>query len=116
MDCIKNNQQGAEILTDYCAGTLDPGGRAEIETHTRQCAECRAMVEAQSAVWEMLDAWTPVEASRNFDARLYARIAGGAGRAGLAPVVVACSSRPRRTRGGSRRFRWRSRARWCRWR
>ena len=24
MDCIKNNKQGVEILTDYCAGILDP--------------------------------------------------------------------------------------------
>jgi hypothetical protein len=75
MDCIKNNKQGAEILTDYCAGTADPRVAAEIDAHTKVCAECRAMVEAQCAVWEMLDAWTPAEVSRDFDARLYARIA-----------------------------------------
>jgi anti-sigma factor RsiW len=76
MDCIKNNKQGAEILMDYCAGTADPAVGAEIDAHTKTCAECRTMVEAQSAVWEMLDAWTPAEASRDFDSRLYARIAG----------------------------------------
>ncbi len=75
MDCIKNHKQGAEILMDYCAGTLDPGKAAQMETHTRQCPDCRALVEAQNAVWESLDAWTPVEVSRDFDSRLYARIA-----------------------------------------
>jgi len=76
MDCIKNNKQGAEILMDYCAGTADPAVGAEIDAHIKVCAECRTMVEAQSAVWEMLDAWTPAEVSRDFDSRLYARVAG----------------------------------------
>ncbi len=76
MDCIKNNKQGAEILMDYCAGTADSALAAEIDAHTKTCAECRMLVEAQRTVWEMLDAWTPVEVSRDFDSRLYARIAG----------------------------------------
>jgi anti-sigma-K factor RskA len=75
MDCIKDNKQGVEILTDYCAGILDPAVAFEIDTHIAQCAECREMVEAQHTVWQMLDAWTPLEVSPNFDARLYARIA-----------------------------------------
>jgi hypothetical protein len=75
MGCIKNNKKGVEILTDYCAGTLDPAVAFEIDTHIEQCAECRRMVEAQRVVWEMLDAWTPLEVSRNFDTRLFARIA-----------------------------------------
>jgi len=72
--CIKNDKRGVEILTDYCAGILDPAVAIEIDTHVEQCAECRKMVEAQRVVWEMLDAWTPLEVSRNFDARLFARI------------------------------------------
>jgi hypothetical protein len=76
MDCIKNNKQGVEILMDYCAGTADPAVGAEIDAHTKVCAECRTLVEAQGAVWEMLDAWTPVEVSQDFDSRLYARVAG----------------------------------------
>lgn len=75
MDCIKNHKQGAEILMDYCAGTLDPGAASGLAAHIRQCPECRALVEAQSAVWESLDAWTPLEVSGDFDARLYARVA-----------------------------------------
>ncbi len=75
MHCIKRDKHGVEILTDYCAGILDPAVAASIDAHIQQCAECREMVQAQRTVWEMLDAWTPLEVSRNFDARLYARIA-----------------------------------------
>ncbi len=79
MECIKNNKQGVEILTDYCAGAADPSVAAEIDAHIKQCAECKSLVEAQRTVWDMLDTWTPVEASRDFDSRLYARIAGEQG-------------------------------------
>lgn len=74
MICIKDNPQGAEILTDYCASKLDPVRASELETHFKQCAECRELVEAQKTVWEMLEVWKPVEVSPDFDAKLYARI------------------------------------------
>jgi len=75
MDCIANSKQGAEVLLDYGAGRLDAARTAELVAHMRQCPECAALVEAQSKVWDALDAWEPVEVSRGFDARLYARIA-----------------------------------------
>ncbi len=75
MDCIKNTKNGAEIVTGYCAGTLDPSVAQEIGAHIGECAECRGEVQAQRAVWDALDTWTPVEVSGDFDARLYARIA-----------------------------------------
>jgi len=75
MTCLKNSRRGAEILTDYCAGVLDSVRAAELETHLQECAVCRHEVEAQRDVWEAMDAWTPVQASPGFDARLYARIA-----------------------------------------
>jgi len=75
MDCIKKNKNGAEIVTGFCAGTLDPSLAQEIGEHIAQCSECRGEVEAQRGVWDVLDAWTPVEVSGDFDARLYARIA-----------------------------------------
>jgi len=62
-------------VTGYFAGTLDPSVAQEIGAHIRECAECHGEVEAQRAVWDALDAWTPVEVSGDFDARLYARIA-----------------------------------------
>lgn len=75
MICIRDNKHGAEILTDYCAGTLDDARAAELINHIRQCGECRKLVEAQQSVWEALGDWTPPEVSPDFDARLYARIA-----------------------------------------
>lgn len=75
MDCIAKSKQGAEILLDYAAGTLDASRSAELTSHIRQCSECRELVEAQNTVWEMLGAWKPAEVSPDFDAKLYARIA-----------------------------------------
>lgn len=75
MVCIKNDPQGVEILTDYCAGALDSIRAAELESHLRECTGCRELAEAQRLVWEALDAWKPVEVSSDFDARVYARIA-----------------------------------------
>lgn len=73
--CIRNDPRGQQLLTGYCAGTLDPAVAAGIENHIRECAPCRELVEAQRSVWDMLDAWKPSEVSADFDARLYARIA-----------------------------------------
>ncbi|MBV8845032.1 MAG: hypothetical protein JO307_19675 [Bryobacterales bacterium] len=74
MICLKDNSQGAEILTDYCAGSLEAIRAAEFEAHLHDCGTCRSQVELQRQVWNALDAWPPVEASPGFDARLYARI------------------------------------------
>lgn len=75
MDCIANGKQGAEILLEFSAGTLDAARAAELTSHIRECPECAALVEAQSQVWQALDAWKPVQVSPDFDAKLYARIA-----------------------------------------
>ena len=75
MTCIVKDKAGGEVLMDYCAGALDPAKAAEIDGHIRECAECRELVDAQRSLWQTLDAWEPIEVSRDFDARLYARIA-----------------------------------------
>jgi anti-sigma factor RsiW len=80
MTCLQNDPQGAEILMDYCAGTLDAASSAQLEAHFRNCAACNQAAEAQRKVWQALDEWTPEEVSSDFDAgdfdqRLYARIA-----------------------------------------
>jgi anti-sigma-K factor RskA len=75
MDCITDSKQGAEILLDYSAGTLDPIRAAELASHIRDCPDCARLIDAQRAVWETLDEWKPVEVAPEFDARLYARIA-----------------------------------------
>ena len=35
-------------LEDFLAGTADPNGRVRIESHLRECTECRQEVEAMS--------------------------------------------------------------------
>ncbi len=75
MNCPTKRNEDAEILLDYCAQTLSPLQTAEFELHLKQCADCSRLVEAQKDVWGLLEAWTPVPVSINFDARLYARIA-----------------------------------------
>jgi anti-sigma factor RsiW len=80
MICLQNDPQGAGILMDYCAGTLDAASSAQLEAHFRNCAACSQAAEAQRKVWKALDEWTPEEVSSDFDAgdfdrRLYARIA-----------------------------------------
>ncbi|HEY6342923.1 MAG TPA: zf-HC2 domain-containing protein [Bryobacteraceae bacterium] len=75
MTCLQNDPQGAEILMDYCAGTLDAASTAQLEAHLQNCAVCNRAAEAQRKVWQALDEWKPEEVSLDFDQRLYARIA-----------------------------------------
>ena len=75
MTCPTKDKQSAEILLEYCAGTLDPERASEFEKHAAECTECGRQVTLQRALWRTLDRWTPVEVSPDFDARLYARIA-----------------------------------------
>ena len=82
MTCPTTNKQSAEILLEYCAGTLDPDRALEFEKHAAECAECGRQVASQRALWQRLGQWTPAEISPDFDARLYARIA----RAEAAPL------------------------------
>lgn len=74
MDC-PIYKEAAEIVIDYCAGTLGPRERADFERHLVDCEPCSRVVTAQREVWETLDRWTPPEVSTNFDARLYSKIA-----------------------------------------
>ena len=73
--CPTKDKQSAEILLEYCAGTLDPDRALEFEKHAAECAECGRQVASQRALWQTLDQWTPAEIPPDFDARLYARIA-----------------------------------------
>jgi len=40
-------------LEDFLAGTADPNGRARIETHLRECTECRQEVESMRETAEL---------------------------------------------------------------
>ena len=72
MTCPTRDKQNAEILVEYCAGTLDPDRASEFEKHAAECAECERQVASQRALWRTLDQWTPADISPDFDARLYA--------------------------------------------
>src|SRR5690349_2935384 len=74
MECIKKMKDGADVLVDYCSGTLNGPRAAEIVKHIADCGDCRQLVEAQRELWRTLDQWAPPEVSQTFDARLYARI------------------------------------------
>jgi anti-sigma factor RsiW len=75
MLCLTQSKKGAEILVDYCARSLGPAPKAEVERHLENCAECREVVEKQVRLWETLDEWKAPAVSRDFDTHLYARIA-----------------------------------------
>lgn len=76
MTCPRQSNKGsAEALLAYCARNLDAGKAAELERHLAECSQCRVLAQSQKAVWDALDAWKPVVASRDFDQRLYRRIA-----------------------------------------
>ena len=73
MNCPMENAN-QELLIGYAAGTLEPETTSAVETHLAACPQCRAMAEAQSAVWRALDAWETPPVSPDFDRRLYRRI------------------------------------------
>jgi hypothetical protein len=64
-----------EMVVSYVAGALGPVAEAALDQHLETCAECRRVVDAQRVVWSALDAWTPAAVSRDFDQKLYRRIA-----------------------------------------
>jgi anti-sigma factor RsiW len=72
MICLRENEQGADLLIGYLEGTLPEAERAELERHAAACMECRGLLEVQ----QELDDLPAPEVSPDFDARLYARIAG----------------------------------------
>jgi anti-sigma factor RsiW len=75
MLCFKDTKEGAELLVDFCAGSLEPAQAGKLERHIAGCLDCRELVEEQRAVWETLDRWTAPAVSPEFNARLYARVA-----------------------------------------
>ena len=70
MTCLRDNNQGADLLIGYLEGTLSTDDRRDLERHAAECAECRGLLSVQAALG--LD--VAPEVSANFDAKLYARI------------------------------------------
>lgn len=70
MTCLRENNQGADLLIGYLEETLPSAERQALDAHASDCAECRGLLAVQAS----LDLPVP-EVSSNFDAGLYARIA-----------------------------------------
>lgn len=75
MECPIQSNGRMDDLVAYGARNLPVADEARLERHLADCAECRAVAEAQRSVWSALDAWEPRAISPDFDAKLYARIA-----------------------------------------
>jgi anti-sigma-K factor RskA len=74
MNCPLQNNEGAELVLDYCAQKLGADDVLSFERHIAGCADCARVVEAQSAVWNALDAYEAMPVSEDFDTKLWARI------------------------------------------
>lgn len=70
MTCLRENENGADLLIGFLEGTLAEPQRNELVAHAAQCSECGEMLAVQAT----LDAYEAPEVSTNFDAQLYARI------------------------------------------
>jgi hypothetical protein len=75
VNCPLQNNEGAELVLDYCSQKLDPDRVISFERHISQCADCARVVEAQKSVWDALDCYETLPAiSEDFDQKLWARI------------------------------------------
>lgn len=75
MNCPLQNNEGAELVLDYCSQKLDPDAVIAFERHISQCADCARVVGAQKSVWDALDSYETLPAiSEDFDEKLWARI------------------------------------------
>ena len=71
MTCLRDNENGADLLIGFLEGTLPEPERTALLAHAAVCQECGELPAVQST----LDAFEAPEVSPNFDAQLYARIA-----------------------------------------
>lgn len=90
-----------DLLLDYTAGRLDAARETLFAAHAAACARCAEVRAAQTAVWRMLDEWTPAPVSEGFNRALWRKIDADAAKnswrqslAGfirpVAPLAVAC--------------------------
>lgn len=72
--CPSETEKLREILLEYPAGRLEPELKARLEKHLGECSACRDTVEAQTAMWNALDAWDAPVPSMDFNRRLWHEI------------------------------------------
>jgi anti-sigma factor RsiW len=74
MNCPLEARQDSELLVAYTAGRLEAREATALEVHLEGCTRCQEFVNAQSKVWQSLEAWEAQPVSMDFDRRLFARI------------------------------------------
>ncbi len=74
MRCPVRTREKAEIILDYCSGTLDQPTRLLFERHLTGCPDCQSVRDRQNSVWSIADDWVPAPISLDFNRRLYQRI------------------------------------------
>jgi anti-sigma factor RsiW len=75
MECPSKHESSSEVLISYVEGSLSPGKVFAFERHLEVCEQCREITAAQRELWNALDSWMPTQISKDFDQRLYQRIA-----------------------------------------
>lgn len=75
MKCPTEGPGGAEILLAYTSNRLAAGVQHEIEEHMQVCSACLTRFREHRALWQILDQWQPDPVSKDFDDRLFERIA-----------------------------------------
>lgn len=69
------NDNNPQILLDYVSRRATVEERAYVEHHAVNCQPCQTFIAEQAEVWSALDELTAPPVSREFDKKLYARIA-----------------------------------------
>ncbi len=93
MQCPMQNNEATGFLLDYCDRKLDAANAALVEKHLQICGSCRELVEAQSAVYKSLQAWSAIDASPDFNRRLYARIEAEKRKSGILRLAAMLAER-----------------------
>jgi anti-sigma-K factor RskA len=73
-NCPLQQNEGADLILDYCSNRLEADQVLAFERHLRGCEECTRVVDAQRSVWEALDHFEAMPVSEDFDEKLWKRI------------------------------------------
>ncbi len=74
MRCPSESGDSADLLVEYCAGTLNRETVEQLEEHLAICPACRSVCEAQKATWDVLDVWEPGPVPADFNRKVLERI------------------------------------------
>lgn len=67
-------EKALELLSDYCEGTLQTALSVPLESHLKECAECRAQAEGLREVYASFESLPEVEPPARFRLMVWERI------------------------------------------